>query len=184
MSTRNKTVQVAFKSLAAALVLGGLGMSTTAEAACTPAGTFYDNTANGPDVKFVYQGNWTHSSSFPQALYGTLSWSKELPFYPYPSLIIEKSVSFELECRTSFDFFYTAAHNRGQAIIHVQNKRTGEFRQLSPVVDQYSPTVKHAQSVNIKIPWTERTIVYINPNGSKNPSSSDTYIDIDAIVPR
>ncbi|MDY7227045.1 hypothetical protein [Hyalangium rubrum] len=181
MSSRSvKTGQVLVKSLMAALALGTLGMGATAEAACTPAGTIQDNTGYSPDVDFTYTGAWTHSSSFPNALYGTLSWTKDVPNHWYG---MDKAVSFSLECRTAFDYFYSAAYNRGHATIVAVNNVTGEWRQLGSV-DQYSPTIEYGKSVRISVPWTQRTTIYISANGTKHPASIDTYIDIDAIVPR
>lgn len=149
------------------------------QSGCTPTGTFQDDNPSGysPDIDFVYDSGWVHANTFPSAFNGTVSYTNASVIYPSP-YPIGATVSFNMNCRSSFDFYYTKAFNRGVAAVSVRYGNGAA--QIVQNVDQYSSTTQWKSRTRIYLPSSAPVTVYItNLSGSEG-----AYIDLDGITPR
>jgi hypothetical protein len=122
-----------------------------------------------------YSGTWTANSGVTGAIYGTQHLTD-----------VAGSSAF-IGCQTTpyqsayFTYYFTTAYNRGKARIQVMED-SAFLPIYDQVIDLYAPGVNRQQSVTVHIPYGGNSYtVWISAEGTKNPASVNTFIDIDAV---
>jgi hypothetical protein len=124
------------------------------------SGKYEDNNSN---IHYVGTG-WTHSSGFPQASNGNVSFSKTT----------QDGISFAFS-GSQFTYVYTQAPNRGIAAVTID----GDF---AGYLDLYNPDIAWQSAATFYAIGDTRThYVTITVTGKKNTQSSDYYVDVDRI---
>lgn len=128
-------------------------------------GSYEDNSYSY--IRYIgYTGNsgWTHSTAFPSASGGSLSFSRTS----------EDGAVFTFY-GNAIAFTYTATYNRGKAAVTIDGKDVG-------YVDQYSETTQWKTSqIFDNLQYGFHTI-NITVSGQKNPASRDYYVDVDKLT--
>ncbi len=89
-------------------------------------------------------------------------------------------VRFQTNCVSSFNYFFTRSHNRGKAVVIVDD----ESGLPSPYaeIDLYASVEQFQSVANVTLPSNGPHTVDIVVYSQKNPLSTGYYIDLDKIV--
>ncbi len=118
----------------------------------------YDNSHS----QLKYIGNWTHSTGWPSAYNGTVSWSNNT----------DDAITFTF-IGDIVTYYYTRANNRGKVGIAIDGIQYAD-------IDLYSSATVWQDSITYSVGAGIHTL-HISVTGQKNPSSVGTYVDVDAI---
>lgn len=125
--------------------------------------------------EWYYNGTWDANTGVSGAIYGTQHLTN-----------VTGSGASVWCLATSYDtahftYYFTSAYNRGRARIQVLEESAGLVI-YDTVVDLYASGVNRQQSVTFNIPYGGYGYgIYISADGTKDPASINTFIDIDAV---
>jgi hypothetical protein len=119
----------------------------------------YDDT----NSQIQYIGGWTHNTGWSSAYNGSLSWSKTS----------QDGVTLTFSS-DQITYVYTKAANRGIAAVIIDGFDQG-------YLDLYSSTAQWQQSTTYYLAPGIHTI-HISVTGQKNPSATDSYVDLDYLI--
>lgn len=115
--------------------------------------------------EIVYSGPWSHGT-FPSALNGTASFSNDAG-----------STARLIFDGTEITWVYARAWNRGIASVKIDGAPRGDF-------DLYSPAIVWQSRTTFRNLAPGKHIFELNVTGRKDATSTDRYIDVDALVAR
>ncbi|GAB4579289.1 MAG: hypothetical protein Fur0022_20270 [Anaerolineales bacterium] len=117
-----------------------------------------------PEASYTYIGSWTHHCCTGNSYNLTRSWSKNTG----------DAVTFTFY-GNSITYVYTKAYNRGIATVTID----GNIQPQN--LDLYSSTIQWQQEKTYNLAMGFHTI-HIMVTGTKNPNSSDYFIDVDRFI--
>lgn len=126
----------------------------------------YGNTGNHQDSNLSaigYLGNWTHSTCCPLASNGDISWSNT-----------ENDAAVFTFYGTGVRYIHTKAYNRGKVKVTIDGTYV-ETIDLYANPNQWERTRSYS---GLGLGWHH---IHFAVEGSKNPLSTDYYVDIDKL---
>ncbi|MDQ6706167.1 MAG: hypothetical protein M3Z85_09380 [Acidobacteriota bacterium] len=116
-------------------------------------------------LRVCWQGAWT-SGEFPQSLGGTVTFTNQKD--------ATAKIAFE---GSSLKYIYTKAYNRGLAAVTVDGMDKG-------VIDEYSPGIVWQASTDFNGFKPGKHTAEVRVLHQRDSAASDSYVDVDAFIPR